>query len=296
MTKYCDYGCGQEAKYQFKNNKWCCESYFSKCPEIRKKNSNGQIGMKRNDETRKKQSISHKKRYTKELKEEYSNRMIEKYKNPKEREKQRKIFFEKIWIFEQNREKHKNRIKNYYKNNSKYTIYIIKEKYPIFYKEEKLRYKPNTKRIQVQCKKCKKWFTPKSQQLYDRIYNLESINGTNGSYLYCSEECKQTCPLYNLRSDPYETNDIPFTPVEKQIWNQTVLEQDNYECQMCGSKEKLHCHHIVPVKINPMLALDPTNGIVLCESCHYKVGHKDECSTGNIANKICSKKSDKNII
>jgi len=22
--KLCDYGCGQEAKYQFKNGKWCC--------------------------------------------------------------------------------------------------------------------------------------------------------------------------------------------------------------------------------------------------------------------------------
>ena len=35
----CDYGCGQEAKYQFKNGKWCCSSYFAKCPEVIRKNS-----------------------------------------------------------------------------------------------------------------------------------------------------------------------------------------------------------------------------------------------------------------
>jgi len=33
----CFYGCGQEAKYQFKNNKWCCSQNKSSCPEIIKK-------------------------------------------------------------------------------------------------------------------------------------------------------------------------------------------------------------------------------------------------------------------
>lgn len=31
----CDYGCGREAKYQFKNGKWCCEDYHNKCPEAK---------------------------------------------------------------------------------------------------------------------------------------------------------------------------------------------------------------------------------------------------------------------
>ena len=37
----CDYGCGQKAVYTLKNNKKCCESFYTKCPELRKKNSNG---------------------------------------------------------------------------------------------------------------------------------------------------------------------------------------------------------------------------------------------------------------
>jgi len=37
----CNYGCNQKARYKLSNGKICCESHFSKCPEIRKKNSNG---------------------------------------------------------------------------------------------------------------------------------------------------------------------------------------------------------------------------------------------------------------
>jgi len=35
--KICDYGCGQEAKFQFKNGKWCCSKYIFTCSHQRKK-------------------------------------------------------------------------------------------------------------------------------------------------------------------------------------------------------------------------------------------------------------------
>jgi len=35
----CEYGCGQEATYQFKNGKWCCSTDFKKCSNMRKKYS-----------------------------------------------------------------------------------------------------------------------------------------------------------------------------------------------------------------------------------------------------------------
>lgn len=35
----CEYGCGKEANYKFKNGKWCCSETFSKCPSYRKKKS-----------------------------------------------------------------------------------------------------------------------------------------------------------------------------------------------------------------------------------------------------------------
>ena len=39
--KLCDYGCEQEAKYQFKNGKWCCSKYHSLCSGNAKKISKG---------------------------------------------------------------------------------------------------------------------------------------------------------------------------------------------------------------------------------------------------------------
>lgn len=31
----CDYGCGKEGKYKFKNGKWCCKPYSNQCPSKR---------------------------------------------------------------------------------------------------------------------------------------------------------------------------------------------------------------------------------------------------------------------
>ena len=33
----CSYGCGQEALYQLKNGKWCCEKNYNSCTENRRK-------------------------------------------------------------------------------------------------------------------------------------------------------------------------------------------------------------------------------------------------------------------
>ena len=33
----CDYGCGNEAKYQLKNGKWCCSKHYNSCPAIKEK-------------------------------------------------------------------------------------------------------------------------------------------------------------------------------------------------------------------------------------------------------------------
>lgn len=37
----CDYGCGKEALYIMKNGKYCCSEIYTKCENVRKKNSTG---------------------------------------------------------------------------------------------------------------------------------------------------------------------------------------------------------------------------------------------------------------
>jgi len=38
IMKICEYGCEQEAKFQFKNGKWCCSKNHKQCPAKRKTN------------------------------------------------------------------------------------------------------------------------------------------------------------------------------------------------------------------------------------------------------------------
>jgi hypothetical protein len=184
------------------------------------------------------------------------------------------------------------------RNTLKFSIKDYKTKHSFFSKIEEMRYNPDKpleeKEIQVHCKNhnCKNskekggWFTPIAYQLYDRIRSLESKNGSDGAYFYCSQECKDTCPLYKLRSDPYRNSELPYTYQENQLWRKIVLKEDKGLCQFCGNPAT-DVHHIKPVKTHPHLALDPDNGISFCEECHYKIGHKTgtECSTGNLANK-----------
>jgi len=35
----CEYGCGQEGKYRFKNGKWCCSENWTKCPSQKERKS-----------------------------------------------------------------------------------------------------------------------------------------------------------------------------------------------------------------------------------------------------------------
>jgi hypothetical protein len=43
----CDYDCGQIAKFQFRNGRYCCGDHYSKCPSGRKINSRSKIGIKK---------------------------------------------------------------------------------------------------------------------------------------------------------------------------------------------------------------------------------------------------------
>jgi hypothetical protein len=129
----------------------------------------------------------------------------------------------------------------------------------------------------------------------------DGINKHDTGHFYCSEECKHTCPLYGrsataLHNRINENPEIPYTSAEYNIWKEEVYYRQKIEndtdtnfCEYCHATENLHVHHEVPQKIVPGYALDPINGIIACEDCHYKYGHEKgtDCSTGNLANKIC---------
>ena len=48
-----------------------------------------------------------------------------------------------------------------------------------------------------------------------------------------------------------------------------VYQRDGNRCVMCGKRGKLHCHHIVPVKISKDNSL--SNLVSVCNKCHRKL-------------------------
>ena len=196
-------------------------------------------------------------------------------------------------------EEHKKRISESNRGKNKHTIKKIQKIYPFFSKIEEMRYNPDKPgEIQVHCKNhnCANskekngWFTPNRDQFFNRVYMLENNDSYDGLYFYCSKQCKQNCPLYyshgNLDKEKL------YTLTEYKVWRKEVLKRDNFKCvgydgHYCGKKAK-HAHHIYPVKTHPDLALDPDNGISLCEECHKYIHRKGtQCSNGELANKIC---------
>ena len=148
------------------------------------------------------------------------------------------------------------------------------------------------KTLQIRCNEsgCRKWFLPTLIQVKNR---LQSFNGAQGqSNFYCSEECKATCSTYGQVLYPKDQNpnkkNLPYTRPEYDFYRQTVLEREDYLCEYCGVPATC-VHHEQTQKEQPMLALDPDYGHACCDPCHYEYGHKTgtECSTGNLANKVC---------
>jgi hypothetical protein len=165
------------------------------------------------------------------------------------------------------------------------------EKYPwIFPKIEQIR--DTFGHAEVLCKKCKKWFSPTPNQLQERIRALN--HGSDGCYLYCSDECKGECSLYRLNPSQFLSafkGKRLYTDQEYEVFRQEVLkrQRDHYGsnfCELCEGTKKLQVHHEKPKKTHPGMVLDPDNGIILCEDCHMKKIHVGECSRARLAN-IC---------
>lgn len=52
------------------------------------------------------------------------------------------------------------------------------------------------------------------------------------------------------------------------------------KCEICGSNNYLHVHHILPRSSNPELAMDIENLMVLCKNCHKEIHKEDKYKFG----------------
>ena len=67
---------------------------------------------------------------------------------------------------------------------------------------------------------------------------------------------------------------------EGKNFREKVLKRDNYTCQICGSRENLEAHHIIPKSKGGTNLVK--NGITLCEDCHKAVHEGKIRITANI--------------
>jgi len=186
----------------------------------------------------------------------------------------------------------------------KLTYRKVQEKYPDLVKIEGLIEGPNGE-IWGHCKNANCKNSKENGGYFDVSKFVgnrnRGINGHDTNHFYCSQECKKACPLY-WKTDAALHNLIKnknnlYTSGEYLTWRTEVFARQLLEssehtinyCEYCGTTEDLHAHHIRPQKLEPGFVLDPDNGMVVCEKCHYEKCHEKgtDCSFGNLANKIC---------
>lgn len=76
--------------------------------------------------------------------------------------------------------------------------------------------------------------------------------------------------------------DIKLSPIHRQLRakirpgksiQKAVSQRDNSQCQLCGFKEALNLHHIIPLNVDISKALDINNLTYLCKTCHSQCAH-----------------------
>ena len=91
---------------------------------------------------------------------------------------------------------------------------------------------------------------------------------------YCSEHSysKKRMRKQRKKKDIYHHENKSF--YRSDTWKRVadyVYERESGRCQRCGKfvyGRSAHRHHVVPIKDNPNLKLDPNNIRLLCPKCH----------------------------
>ena len=105
---------------------------------------------------------------------------------------------------------------------------------------------------------------------------------TASKNIYCSQECHLQTLHLKIRGENHpnwkggitKEMDLIRKSKEYQEWRLEVYKRDNFECVVCGSKEKINAHHILGFKEYPEERFNVKNGVTLCEKCHIKVHQK----------------------
>jgi len=133
--------------------------------------------------------------------------------------------------------------------------------------------------LTVVCTACGRRYSPSLQQVKSRGKAYEGKGGGEHNF-YCSDSCKQTCPLFNFHSDSIDPRSklyVPKTEREKARDCQTdhlkqlqIDEVGHNYCEKCGKEGKVELHHTQEIAKAGMEAVNSAGHILLCDDCHKK--------------------------
>jgi len=100
--------------------------------------------------------------------------------------------------------------------------------------------------LEVKCRYCNRYFVPTNLQVQNRVAALNGTT-TGNQFLYCSDYCKQACPVFNQNKYPKGFKPSSSREVNPLV-RQLCFERDNWTCQTCGATQET-CHkevHTLP--------------------------------------------------
>ena len=167
------------------------------------------------------------------------------------------------------------------KNNPAYKGGAVIDDRPLYETyNDQISFRSETRRsnegfLNTKCSYCGKWFEPSRKDIVRKIQ--WSKNHCGDLNLYCSDACKEECPVYRRTLYPKGFKRASSREVSPDL-RQMCLERDGWECQRCGKTEPpLHCHHIDGAVQNKIISNDLENVITLCKACHKEVHKQDGC-------------------
>jgi len=139
-------------------------------------------------------------------------------------------------------------------------------------------------KLSVVCKKCGERFNPLRGQVRHRIACLEG-KGAGEANFYCSDNCKNTCPVYHFdtnRTDPRSDQHVTRTEQQTARGCQTndlkQLQCDHYGynyCERCGDIIDVDLHHTHTINKTGYKSINSAGHMLLCVQCHIKT--HEEC-------------------
>jgi hypothetical protein len=148
---------------------------------------------------------------------------------------------------------------------------------------------------------CKKQYRPTRLEV---IHRISGMNKNDVNKFYCSDNCKQICPLFHQSAQQLMERDAENAGRTTKLNQkhirvyQTTNKKRRYKenggiCDWCEIKVTLKSsilHHEVPVSSNFLMVDDPDNHWLLCKACNKKAHQLVSCNYYELRlRRVCSK-------